>query len=284
MIFAYSSNAFVKFNIMDTIDMIALSGFGGLEIMCDRPHVYPPDFDEIELKKIKKSLEKNNLKLTNLNCFTLFAVGNTYLPSWIEPDENRRNIRIQHTKDCLKIADLLGCKNISIPPGGPLENMERKEATGLFYKGLEQVVPMAEELKINILIEPEPDLFIENTNEFKNFIKDIKSDFVGINFDIGHFYCVEEDPAAAFEELYQWIGHVHLEDIAGSRVHEHLIPGHGAISFKQVFQSMKKMNYTGDICLELYPYTDTPEKAGMESLEFLNPIFEDTGLDVRTKV
>ncbi|MDM8539048.1 sugar phosphate isomerase/epimerase family protein, partial [Desulfobacterales bacterium HSG17] len=195
-------------------------------------------------------------------------------------DEDRRKIRIQHTKDCLKVADFLGCKNISIPPGGPLENMERNKAAALFYNGLEHVIPMAEELGINILIEPEPDLFIENTNEFKSFIKDIQSPTLGLNFDIGHFYCVGEDPAAAFEELFQWIGHVHLEDIASSRVHEHLIPGRGAIAFKDVFQAVKKMNYTGDICLELYPYTDTPEQAGRESLEFLNPIFENAGLDI----
>ncbi|QTA78993.1 Xylose isormerase (TIM barrel) domain-containing protein [Desulfonema limicola] len=207
-------------------------------------------------------------------------MGDTYLPSWIEPDEKQRKIRIQHTLDCLKTADILGCRNISVPPGGPLGNMERKEAAALFYKGLEHVIPVAEELGINILIEPEPGLFIENTREFKSFIKDVKSESVGLNFDIGHFYCVGEDPGSAFEELYQWIGHVHLEDIALSRVHQHLIPGHGAISFKHVFQSMKKMNYTKDICLELYPYTDTPEQAGRESLEFLRPIFEDAGLDI----
>ncbi|QTA78994.1 xylose isomerase-like domain-containing protein [Desulfonema limicola] len=58
MIFAYSSNAFVKFSIMDAIDIIAQSGFGGLEIMGDRPHVYPPDFDNAQLKTIKDSLKK----------------------------------------------------------------------------------------------------------------------------------------------------------------------------------------------------------------------------------
>lgn len=284
MIFSYSSNSFVKFSLMEAIDIIAGSGFGGLEIMCDRPHLYPPDFDEKQLSEIKTSLDKNKLKITNLNCFTLFAVGDTYLPSWIEPDEARREIRIAHTLDCLKIADSLRCENISIPPGGPLEkNMTRSEADDLFHKGLEKVIPMAEELGIKLLIEPEPDLFIENTNEFKSFIKDVQSKAVGLNFDIGHFYCVGEDPAAAFEELFEWTGHVHLEDIASTRVHEHLIPGKGAIAFKEVFQSMKKMNYTGDICLELYPYTDTPEQAGKESLEYLKPIFEDSGLDIGDK-
>ena len=56
----------------------------------------------------------------NLNSFTLFAVADTYLPSWIEPEKERREIRIRHTLDSLQVAKKLGCGSISIPPGGPL--------------------------------------------------------------------------------------------------------------------------------------------------------------------
>jgi len=243
--------------------MIERSGFGGLEIMCDRPHLYPPDFSAQEVETVQAALTKHNLKITNLNCFTLFAVGDTYLPSWIEADKARRDIRIRHTLDCLKLADRLGCGKISIPPGGPLEkNMSRKEAETLFYEGLAQVIPLAEELGVKLLIEPEPELFIENKSEYKSFMKHIRSRAVGLNFDMGHVFCVGEDPAAAFEELYEWVGHVHLEDIAADRVHRHLIPGHGAIDFASAFRTMARLGYKGDICLELYPYTDTPEEAG----------------------
>ncbi len=281
MVFGYSSNAFVKFPLTEAIRKIARSGFGGLEIMCDRPHLYPPDFSIKEVRNIRDALEKNHLKVTNLNCFTLFAVGNTYLPSWIEADKIRRDIRIRHTLDCLKVAAMLGCGNISIPPGGPLEkNMTRKEAELLFCQGLEQVIPLAEKLGVKMLIEPEPDLFIENTGEFKSFMQNIRSDAVGLNFDIGHFYCVGEDPAAAFEELFAWVGHVHLEDIAHSRVHQHLIPGRGAIDFAKIFKTMKGLGYAGDICLELYPYTDTPEDAGRESMSYINPLFAESGLEI----
>jgi hypothetical protein len=53
--------------------------------MCDRPHLYPLDFSEHELIRLKEWIKAHSLKITNLNCFTLFAVGDTYLPSWIEP-------------------------------------------------------------------------------------------------------------------------------------------------------------------------------------------------------
>jgi sugar phosphate isomerase/epimerase len=150
----------------------------------------------------------------------------------------------------------------------------------LFHQGLEQVIPLAEELEVKILVEPEPDLLIENTPEFKSFARDVRSSAVGLNFDIGHFFCAGEDPSAAFEVLFEWVGHVHLEDIAASRVHNHLIAGHGAIRFLDIFKTMARLDYQGDISLELYPYVDTPEAAGRESLEYLRPIFEESGLNI----
>ena len=121
---------------------------------------------------------------------------------------------------------------------------------------------------------------MENTGEFVSFIKDVKSDAIGLNFDIGHFFCAGENPAAAFETLFEWIGHVHIEDIASNRTHNHLIAGQGAIGFKEIFETMVRLGYTGDISLELYPYVDQPEEAGRESLDYLIPVFRKADLSI----
>jgi len=280
MVFGYSTNAFVKFSLFESIERIANLGFRGVEIMGDRPHLYPPDFGPAEIGRLKTTLAKHQLKVTNINSFTLFAVGNTYLPSFIEPDKARREIRIRHTRESLKVAKALGCRNISIPPGGPLEDMDWPNGAALFREGLEQVIPDAEALGVKLLIEPEPELLIENSDQFKTFIKDFQSEALGLNFDIGHFFCVGEDPGKALEDLFEWIGHMHLEDIAATRVHNHLIPGLGVIDYPAIFKTIKRLGYTGDISLELYPYVDTPEEAGRESLAFLKPVFEASGLDI----
>jgi sugar phosphate isomerase/epimerase len=280
MIFGYSTNAFVKFTLLEAIERISGLGFKGLEIMGDRPHLYPPDYSDEDLDRIRRALDETNLKVTNLNSFTLFAVGDTYLPSWIEPEPQRREIRIRHTRDSLKTAQHLGCANISVPPGGPLKDVSRREAFRLFHDGLDKVIPLAEELGVKILIEPEPKLLMENTREFKSFIQDVRSVAVGLNFDIGHFFCAGEDPSKSFEELFEWIGHVHIEDIAATREHKHLIPGLGAIRFTEVFETMTRLGYEGDISLELYPYVDKPEEAGRESLAYLKPILENYGLAI----
>ena len=278
MTLGYSTNAFTQYSLAESIEKIAALGFKGIEIMCDQPHLYPPEYSDADLKALKRELDRLDLVVTNLNSFTLFAVGDTYLPSWIEPDKKRRDIRIKHTLECLNIAQALGCDNISIPPGGPLMDMASSEAMMLFYKGLEEVIPEAERLSVKLLVEPEPDLLIERTSEFQDFIKHIKSPAVGINFDIGHFFCAGEDPARAFEMLEDWVGHVHIEDIGNSRIHQHIVPGDGAIDFESVLRVMNLLGYDGHISLELYPYVNGPEIAGEKSLAYLKPLFEKAGI------
>lgn len=281
MTLGYSTNAFVHFTLEESVKKIAALGFKGVEIMCDQPHLYPPDYGHEDLMRLKNLLQGNGLEVTNLNSFTLFAVGDTYLPSWIEKEKSRRDIRIRHTLECLHIAERLGCGNISVPPGGPLEkDMTASEAMALFYRGLEEVIPVAEQLRVKILVEPEPGLLIERTGQFEDFIREIKSPFVGINFDIGHFFCAGENPARSFERLREWVGHVHIEDIGRSRIHQHLVAGDGAIDLDEVLETLARLDYQGHVSLELYPYVHTPEQAGAKSLAYLLPLFHKRGLSV----
>ena len=277
MVFSYSTNAFVEHPLHEALNLIAETGFGGAEIMCDRPHLYPPDTREDDLKSIKDLVRKLDLAVTNLNCFTLFAVGDTWLPSWIEPDKKRREQRIEHTLNCLDLARFLECPNISVPPGGPPVGGDREASLSLFRKGLEQVIPKAEETGVKILIEPEPGLLIETGRQMKSFMETVASEQVGVNFDAGHFFCVGEAPEEALEELFEFTGHIHIEDISAAREHNHLIPGLGAMDYKAFFKKLKELGYKGDICLELYPYTRTPCRAGEESMAHLAPIMEMYG-------
>jgi sugar phosphate isomerase/epimerase len=274
MTFGYSTNAYTRVDLFTALQMIADIGFSGVEIMCDRPHLYPPDWQEPDITRLKDRLFNLKLKVTNLNSFTLYAVGDVILPSWIDDDPKQRSIRIEHTRRCLRLAAQLGCKNISIPPGGRAGVFPEQDALRLFRAGLEQVLPEAEAIGVKLLIEPEPLLLIENSDQMFSFINNFRSEYLGINFDIGHFFCAGENPAAAFERLFTRIGHVHIEDIASDRSHNHLIPGLGAINFMEVFAVMSRLKYQGDISLELYPYTDNPCEAGRHGRMHLLPLLD----------
>ena len=51
-------------------------------------------------------------------------------------------------------------------------------------------VEVAEQLEVFLLIEPEPGLMIETFEQYLEFAGRIDSPWVGLNFDIGHAYCV----------------------------------------------------------------------------------------------
>jgi sugar phosphate isomerase/epimerase len=68
--------------------------------------------------------------------------------------------------------------------------------------------------------------------------------------------------------------HYHIEDIAPSRVHAHLVPGQGAIDFEATLRAILESGYNGWITVELYPYVDHPDEAGRESKAFLESILE----------
>ena len=72
------------------------------------------------------------------------------------------------------------------------------------------------------------------------------------------------------KRLAKWVRHVHLEDIAATRVHQHLVPGRGAIDFSATLSEIAKTGYEGWLTVELYPYLDDPDAAAREAKEFLS--------------
>jgi sugar phosphate isomerase/epimerase len=270
---AFSTNAFKKNTLDEAIDAIGEIGYGGVELMADLHHAYPPAMDSVRLAHTRSHLSDRNLPVSNVNAFTLFACGDTYHPTWIEADPVKRMQRIDHTINCIDLAAEFGARTVSLQPGGPLigTKMTRDEAACLFADGILQVLGRAKEGNIILAIEPEPGLFIENAAEyleFKNrFFKN--ESHVLMNCDIGHLFCVGDDPAEVVRRLAPHVAHVHLEDIGKNRVHQHLTPGKGVIDFPGVFQALSDIRYDGWVTVELYPYETTAAGVAKAAWEHL---------------
>ena len=74
--------------------------------------------------------------------------------------------------------------------------------------------------------------------------------------------------------------HYHLEDIAASRVHAHLIPGRGAIDLAATLEAIDQTGYNGWITVELYPYIDQPDTAAQEAYQFLTEMTRRLGIPI----
>jgi len=274
---AFSSNAYLRFSFNDAAKKIGKLGYQGIEIMADVPHAWPAFMLEEQKQGIRDSLKSNNLEISNINSFMMHAVNDSrqryWYPSWIEPDKHYRQIRIDHTMRCLTMAKELGAPCITTEPGGPVEaGASWNAGLKLFVEMLKPVTEHAEKEGVLLLIEPEPGLLIETADQFLEFMGHIKSPMVGCNFDIGHSYCVGDDPASTIPRLAKYIKHFHLEDIASTRVHHHLIPGDGAIDFKAAIEAIKAIGYKEWVTIELYPYVEDPDQAAKLARERIAPL------------
>ena len=125
-----------------------------------------------------------------------------------------------------------------------------------------------------LLIEPEPGLLLETTDQYLEVAERLDAPAIGLNFDVGHAFCVGEDLPRAIAKLAPHIRHYHVEDIAASRVHHHLVPGTGAIDFAEVLAAIRRTGYNGWLTVELYPFLDDPDAAARDALKVLRPLVE----------
>jgi sugar phosphate isomerase/epimerase len=279
---AFSTNAYLNHSFAHAVTRLAAIGYRGVEVMADVPHAWPAYMLPEQKQGLRDALAKNHLAISNVNAFMMHAVNDPrqkyWHPSWIEPDPHYRQIRIDHTKRALTLAKELGAKCITTEPGGPLEGRPWRECLTLFVEMLQPVVEHAEKEGVMLLVEPEPDLLIETADQYLEFTTKIQSPFLGLNFDIGHFYCVKDEPAPTVHKLKDHIRHVHLEDIAATRVHHHMIPGEGAIDFGPVLKALKDVGYDGWVTIELYTCHENPDYAAKTARERVLKIAESVGV------
>ncbi|HEX8325677.1 MAG TPA: sugar phosphate isomerase/epimerase [Tepidisphaeraceae bacterium] len=258
---AFSSNAFKKNTLSEAIDALADIGYRGVEIMADLHHAWPPAFDAGRRAETKRQLQNRGLAVSNVNAFTCFVHGDTYHPTFLTSDPAKLKIRVDHTKACLELAAEFGAKTVSIQPGGPVigTGLTYEAAAERFAEALHDCLPTARRTGVTIAVEPEPGLLIQSAEEYRQFKAMYFADepLIRMNCDIGHLFCVGDDPAAVIRQMPQEIAHVHLEDIGEDHVHQHLTPGQGVIDFPAIFAALDAIDYGGWVTVELYPFVTT---------------------------
>jgi sugar phosphate isomerase/epimerase len=270
MRFGFSTNAFRQYDLDEAIEVLADVGYDGVELLFDQPHLYPPEASDEEIEAVRETLDANDIAISNCNAFMLTAIEDFHHPSFVEEDESYRRRRIEYTLDSLDTAAALDAEHISIEPGGPVpEGRSRDWAMDTFEEGLREVLARAEEVGVDVLVEPEPDLLIETTDEFLELADRIDSPRMRCNFDAGHLFCVGEDPAAAIETLGPYSPHYHLEDIPADRTHEHTQLGEGGMDIDGFLETLEDTGYDGFVTIELYPYEETAEETARGAMRYL---------------
>jgi fructoselysine 3-epimerase len=271
---AFSTNAFVRFSVVEAVEKIAAMGYEGVEILADAPHLYPHSVSAADLKKLTAVLKRSGLKVANLNANTAMGYyGRTFWeplfePSLANPDDAARRWRVDYSKRCLDLAAIFECRNVSITSGRTVPGSDPETSFRLLRESLEEVLEHAEKVGVRVGIEYEPGLLVERYEELQALIAVIASPCLGANLDFGHSHVLGEDPESVVAGLAARIFHIHIEDIR-SRKHYHLIPGLGEIDFRGIFEILERHGYDGFATVELYTYPQEPEAAARRSIAYL---------------
>lgn len=270
MQFAFSANAFQEYTPVETVEILADIGYDGVELLFGGSHLHPADTGPETVAAVRSALEETGLEISNCNAFMLSAEDFQH-PSYIEADEADRRRRIEYTHEALELADAFDAGSISIQPGGPIpEGKSREWGMETFAAGLSGLAPRAERLGVDVLVEPEPDLLVETTDQYLDLDGRLDSGAVGCNFDAGHLFCVGEDPAEAVGRLAGHTPHYHVEDIPADRTHEHTQLGDGAMDVDGFLRAVEDAGYDGFVTVELYPYQETAAETARDAYAFLD--------------
>ena len=259
-------------------------GLDGIEFTFGE--IISENITDSELEKIKNCADENNIKLKTL------ATGFYWGCSFSSNDEADRKRAIEFTKKYLNAASKLGVESILVVPGAvevPWEENSPKVDYDVVWerstKALKELVPVAEDLKVNIAIENVWNNFLLSPIEMKMYLDEIGSVYVGAYFDVGNVVRVGV-PEHWIKILGKRIKAIHIknfkrEDACGG-LHgfgDNILEGD--INFDNVKVALEKINYESPITAEMIPFSRLPnlvlpdEPLAKVTAERLIKLFED---------
>ena len=275
---AFSTNAFTRHGLGFALKEIAAAGYAGVEILADKPHWYPDKYEPAAAERVRRTLDKLKLGVSNINGNCTFGYWKDappepyFEPSLISAKASYRADRIRMIKNILRFAKAVGADNISITSGKALPTMPPEKAMKQLRESLKPVLETAEKLGVKVGFECEPGLFVEWAVELRELIDSVGSKLLGANLDLGHSQVLGEDIPKTIKLLGERIWNCHIEDIPG-RKHYHLIPGQGTMDWHAIKRALEGIRYQRYLTVELYSYPDRPVEAARGSIAFLKTVF-----------
>lgn len=274
---AFSTNAYTRFGLTESVRRIADCGYDGVELLADVPHAFLPAFDNNDREELNETLEATGLSVSNINANTAKGYyddapdSSFFDPTIITDDEEERAWRISYTKEAIDLAAALDAPAVCVATGRPLPGNPPEQAREYLLDSLHEILDHAESVGVDVGIEYEPELLVECTDEVLELLDEIGRDSLGVNLDIGHAAVYGEDPAESIRRCAGHITGIHLEDIVGGRrgKHYHRVPGEGDLNFEAIFRALDDIGYEGFATMELYTYPDNPDWAAEQSRKML---------------
>lgn len=255
-----SPKAFVVLRGIEmSIDKAARMGYDGIELALKTP-------DEIYPNKVKEIMEERGLGCPAITTGQVFADLDLYFTH--TSLEKRRQV-IQMFRSFIDIARIFGAMvNMGrvrgfIAPGETFQSTKEK-----FLNTLRPIEEYARKSGVALILEPinrYESNFINNLDEAAELLREVNSPYVKMMPDLFHMNIEEPSIEKSLEKHRELIAYVHFADS------NRYSPGMGHLNFRSVVKTLRKIDYTGWISVEILPVPD-PDTAALRAVKYLKRI------------
>jgi sugar phosphate isomerase/epimerase len=224
---------------------------------------------EPELKRYATELGAARLKVSLLKTSLLKFPWPQLSPG--DPDIEANNKRWMRRKEdfgrAIVAAQLLGVDKIRLFTGTRVANPET--AYPKIVQALEELVPLAENAKVRLLIENEPSQNIGTCAELKAIMDLLPSKSIGFNWDAQNAIALHETP---WPDGYGQLPKARMLNVQVKA--EGLSNGSGQINWRAVMEAMQRDGYQGEVSLATETFDGTFEKANDAVRELMHIVGE----------
>jgi len=212
------------------------------------PFFLMPRANDAKVQAFKKALDGAGVKIA----------ANLPLYRWSGPDEDQRQAAVRYWKRAIEITVQLDCNVMNSEFNGRPENAETSE--GMFWRSMEELLPVFEREGVELRLEPHPDDFVEDGITAVDMVRGINSPLVSYLYCAPHTFHMGGNMVEIMEYAGDLLTHVHLADCfdhtASSglryitnppgntvRVHQHLDIGQGEVAWDDLFATLNKLGF-----------------------------------------
>lgn len=282
-----------QMGITDMVHKVADWGYKYIE-QSPHPRINPfykhPRFSRECQAEYKKALKETGVEISS------FIV----VYRWSGPTEEQRQIAVANWKRMIEIAVDMGVQVINTELSG--DPHQQEICDGMWYRSIEEILPIVEREGIRIEIQSHPYDFCEISNEAADLVKSVRSDNLKYLYCAAHTFFYDNgkgDVKSMLDYAGDDLSHVlfadtmnHTKDCryilnppgVDATIHQHLGLGEGEVDFNAMFEKLREMKFAdrkfkvgGEsiACVSLFGY---PEKMDKQAIEARERVEKELGL------
>ncbi|MDB2670900.1 sugar phosphate isomerase/epimerase [Candidatus Pseudothioglobus singularis] len=236
------------------------NGFEALELSVSNEGVINTNLSESECGAIRQKINDSGVFVDSI------ATGMSWGISPTSDDVEVRKNSIKLHQDAIRVASYLDCNALLFVPGvvkSPIspEIVRYDRALDRLREAINQMLPIAEELDVDLCMENVWNGFFYSPIELRDFVDSFESDKLGVYLDIGNLIGYQQYPPHWIELLNSRIKRVQIKDFqenfdwTGSFSFCDL--GAGDVPWKETVSALKSIQYKSTIIAEMLPWDET---------------------------